>query len=84
MPDEKKNAEALDRIARDCAALPRRDVRTAEDIIGYDALGLPGHQMPDGITRDQSTPHDPTFEKAVDAAERVMARDRDALKELAK
>lgn len=30
------------------------------------------------------TPYDPKFEKAMDVAKRVMARDRDALKELAK
>ena len=30
------------------------------------------------------TPYDPKFEKVMDAAKRVMARDRDALKELAK
>ncbi|MBL4693655.1 MAG: transcriptional regulator [Magnetovibrio sp.] len=30
------------------------------------------------------TPYDPKFEKTMDAAKRIMARDRDALKELAK
>ncbi len=30
------------------------------------------------------TPYDPKFERAMDAAKRVMARDRDALKKLAK
>jgi len=30
------------------------------------------------------TPYDPKFEKTMDIAKRVMARDRDALKELAK
>ncbi|MBL6935767.1 MAG: AbrB/MazE/SpoVT family DNA-binding domain-containing protein [Alphaproteobacteria bacterium] len=30
------------------------------------------------------TPYDPKFGKTMDAARRVMARDRDALKELAK
>ncbi len=30
------------------------------------------------------TPYDPEFEKTMDIAKRVMARDRDALKELAK
>lgn len=30
------------------------------------------------------TPYDPKFEKTMDLAKRVMARDRDALKELAK
>ena len=30
------------------------------------------------------TPYDPRFEKAMQAARRIMARDREALKELAK
>jgi len=30
------------------------------------------------------TPYDPKFENTMDIAKRVMARDRDALKELAK
>jgi putative addiction module antidote len=30
------------------------------------------------------SPYDPKFEKTMDVAKRVMARDRDALKELAK
>ena len=30
------------------------------------------------------TPYDPAFDRAMDIAKRVMARDRDALKELAK
>ncbi len=30
------------------------------------------------------TPYDPKFEQAMEAAKRVMARDREALKELAK
>ena len=30
------------------------------------------------------TPYDPEFEKTMDIAKRIMARDRDALKELAK
>lgn len=30
------------------------------------------------------TPYDPAFERKMDVAKRVMARDRDALKELAK
>jgi putative addiction module antidote len=30
------------------------------------------------------TPYDPMFEKAMETAKRVMARDREALKELAK
>lgn len=35
-------ADSLDRIALHCAALPRRDRRSAEEIIGYDENGLPG------------------------------------------
>lgn len=34
-------AEELDDIALRCAKLPRRDDRTAEEIIGYDERGLP-------------------------------------------
>lgn len=34
-------ADELDRIAIHCAGLPKRDARTAEDIIGYDDHGLP-------------------------------------------
>ena len=34
--------EELDRIALHCANLPRSDQRSAEEIIGYDANGLPG------------------------------------------
>ena len=34
-------ADELDRIALQCAALPRRDKRSAEQIIGYDERGLP-------------------------------------------
>jgi putative addiction module antidote len=30
------------------------------------------------------TPYDPEFEKTIEAAKKVMARDRDALKELAR
>ena len=30
------------RIARQCAALPDLDTRTADEILGYDAEGLPG------------------------------------------
>lgn len=30
------------------------------------------------------TPYDPAFEKSMDIARRIMARDRDALKELAR
>ena len=34
-------ADELDHIALQCAALPRRDRRRAEQIIGYDERGLP-------------------------------------------
>ena len=33
--------DELDHIALQCAALPRRDRRSADEIIGYDELGLP-------------------------------------------
>lgn len=33
--------EELDRIALHCAKLPRRDQRSADEIIGYDNWGLP-------------------------------------------
>ena len=33
--------EELDHIALQCAKLPRRDRRSAEEIIGYDERGLP-------------------------------------------
>lgn len=33
--------DELDRIALQCAKLPRRDNRSAEEIIGYDEKGLP-------------------------------------------
>jgi antitoxin VapB len=32
----------LMRIARQCASLPDLDTRTADEILGYDAEGLPG------------------------------------------
>jgi antitoxin VapB len=35
-------ADELDEIARHCAALPVRDPRTPEEILGYDEHGLPG------------------------------------------
>ena len=35
-------ADELDRIALYCASLPRRDARSADQIIGYDERGLPG------------------------------------------
>ena len=34
-------ADELDHIALHCARLPRRDRRSAEQIIGYDERGLP-------------------------------------------
>jgi len=34
-------ADELDAIARHCAALPVRDPRSAEEILGYDERGLP-------------------------------------------
>ena len=34
-------ADELDHIALQCAALPRRDTRSAEQIIGYDERGIP-------------------------------------------
>jgi len=34
-------ADELDEIARACAALPVRDRRTANEILGYDEHGLP-------------------------------------------
>lgn len=34
-------ADELDHIALHCAALPRRDRRSADQIIGYDERGLP-------------------------------------------
>ena len=34
-------ADELDRIALHCATLPRRDRRSADEIIGYDERGLP-------------------------------------------
>jgi antitoxin VapB len=34
-------ATELDAIARHCAALPLRDTRSAEEILGYDEHGLP-------------------------------------------
>ena len=37
-----RRVEELDRIALDCAKLPRRDQRSANKIIGYDTLGIVG------------------------------------------
>lgn len=34
-------ADELDAIALECAALPRKDLRSDDDIIGYDENGLP-------------------------------------------
>jgi antitoxin VapB len=34
-------ADELDAIARHCAALPQRDSRSADEILGYDESGLP-------------------------------------------
>ena len=34
-------ADELDEIAKHCAALPVRDARTPEEILGYDEHGLP-------------------------------------------
>ncbi len=33
--------DELDQIARHCAALPVRDPRTADEILGYDERGMP-------------------------------------------
>lgn len=38
---KRRLADELDDIARHCAALPVRDARPAEDILGYDDSGLP-------------------------------------------
>lgn len=35
-------SDELDAIAQHCAALPVRDTREAEEIIGYDQRGVPG------------------------------------------
>ncbi|MEA5392277.1 type II toxin-antitoxin system VapB family antitoxin [Cyanobium gracile UHCC 0139] len=35
-------ADRLDEIALRSAARPRKDTRTPEEILGYDAIGLPG------------------------------------------
>jgi antitoxin VapB len=34
-------ADELDEIARQCARLPVRDGRTADEMLGYDENGLP-------------------------------------------
>ncbi|GIW41372.1 MAG: antitoxin VapB30 [Candidatus Binatia bacterium] len=38
---QRRLADELDEIALECAALPVRDRRPADDIIGYDERGLP-------------------------------------------
>lgn len=37
----KRLADELDEIAKHCASLPVRDLRSDEEIIGYDKKGLP-------------------------------------------
>jgi antitoxin VapB len=39
---EKRLADDLTRIALRCAKRPMQDVRSAEEILGYDPRGLPG------------------------------------------
>ena len=34
-------ADELDRIALHCAGLPRRDRRSADEVVGYDEHGIP-------------------------------------------
>lgn len=41
-PGRRRLADELDEIARRCAALPLRDPRSPDEIIGYDEHGLPG------------------------------------------
>jgi antitoxin VapB len=38
---QRRRADELDAIARDCAALPIRDARPADEILGYDDQGVP-------------------------------------------
>lgn len=38
---KRRLADELDAIARDCAALPVRDARPADEILGYDDHGVP-------------------------------------------
>lgn len=38
---QRRLADELDEIARHCAGLPERDDRAPDDILGYDANGLP-------------------------------------------
>ncbi len=38
---QRRLADELDAIARECAALPLRDTRPADEILGYDQHGLP-------------------------------------------
>lgn len=41
LKDKTSRVDELDHIALQCAALPRRDRRSADEIIGYDESGLP-------------------------------------------
>ena len=41
LEDNSRIADELDYIALHCASLPRRDRRSADQIIGYDEHGLP-------------------------------------------
>ncbi len=38
----RKLADRLNEIARHCGSLPIRDTRSEDEILGYDARGLPG------------------------------------------
>jgi antitoxin VapB len=38
---KRRLADELDAIARECAALPVRDSRSADEILGYDEHGVP-------------------------------------------
>jgi antitoxin VapB len=38
---KRRLADELDAIARDCAGLPIRDARPADEILGYDDHGVP-------------------------------------------
>lgn len=40
-PDGERVLARLDAISRHCAALPRIDHRSADEILGYDEFGLP-------------------------------------------
>ncbi|MGC1245059.1 MAG: type II toxin-antitoxin system VapB family antitoxin [Spirulinaceae cyanobacterium] len=41
LPESHSLSKRLTEIALRCAALPDRDLRSADDILGYDELGLP-------------------------------------------